>query len=43
MSTKVLILAGGLGTKLWPKSTKDKPKLFLKIASSKTMIQKTSS
>ncbi|BBJ28329.1 mannose-1-phosphate guanylyltransferase [Athalassotoga saccharophila] len=41
MSTKVLILAGGSGTRFWPKSTKDKPKQFLKITSDKTMIQET--
>jgi len=31
MSTKALILAGGSGTRFWPKSTKDKPKQFLRI------------
>ncbi|MGC9218828.1 MAG: mannose-1-phosphate guanylyltransferase [Athalassotoga sp.] len=41
MSVKVLILAGGSGTRFWPKSTKDKPKQFLKITSDKTMIQET--
>ncbi|MEM4065497.1 MAG: mannose-1-phosphate guanylyltransferase [Candidatus Micrarchaeaceae archaeon] len=41
MSTKALILAGGSGTRFWPKSTKDKPKQFLKITSDKTMIQET--
>ena len=41
MSTKVLILAGGSGTRFWPKSTKDKPKQFLQITSDRTMIQKT--
>jgi len=41
MSTKVLILAGGSGTRFWPKSTKDKPKQFLQITSDRTMIQET--
>jgi len=39
MSTKALILAGGSGTRFWPKSTKDKPKQFLRITSDRTMIQ----
>jgi len=43
LSVKALILVRGSGTRFWPKSTKDKPELFLKITSSKTMIQKTSS
>jgi len=33
ISTKALILAGGSGTRFWPKSTKDKPKQFLRITS----------
>jgi len=41
LSTKVLILAGGSGTRFWPKSTKENPKQFLKIISDKTMIQET--
>ena len=41
MSTKALILAGGSGTRFWPKSTKDKPKQFLRITSDRTMIQET--
>jgi len=41
MSTKALILAGGSGTRFWPKSTKDKPKQFLRIISDRTMIQET--
>jgi len=36
---KGLILAGGSGAKFWPKSTKDKPKQFLRITSDRTMIQ----
>ena len=41
MKIKALILAGGSGTRFWPKSTKEKPKQFLKITSDKTMIQET--
>jgi len=41
MSVKALILAGGSGTRFWPKSTKENPKQFLKITSDKTMIQET--
>jgi len=41
MSTKALILSGGSGTRFWPKSTKDKPKQFLRIISDRTMIQET--
>ena len=41
MSTKALIMAGGMGTRFWPKSTADKPKQFLKITSDRTMIQET--
>ena len=39
---KALILAGGSGTRFWPKSTQEKPKQFLKITSNElTMIQET--
>lgn len=43
MSNKncVLIMAGGKGTRFWPKSTEDKPKQFLKLVGEKTMIQET--
>lgn len=34
-----VILAGGGGTRLWPKSRKKTPKQFLKITSKKTMMQ----
>lgn len=37
----ILIMAGGKGTRFWPKSTEDKPKQFLKLTSDKTMIQLT--
>ncbi|RJP71719.1 MAG: mannose-1-phosphate guanylyltransferase [Candidatus Abyssobacteria bacterium SURF_17] len=36
-----VIMAGGSGTRLWPKSRKKKPKQLLDIVSSKTMIQET--
>lgn len=38
---KVLILAGGRGTRLWPLSRKHKPKQFQKLVSNKTMLQET--
>ena len=37
----ILIMAGGKGTRFWPKSTEAKPKQFLKLTSDKTMIQLT--
>lgn len=37
----VVILAGGSGTRLWPRSRESTPKQFLRIASSKTMLQLT--
>ncbi len=36
-----VILAGGGGTRLWPRSTKAKPKQFLRLLSDKTMLQET--
>lgn len=36
-----VILAGGLGTRFWPKSRIDNPKQFLKICEDITMIQAT--
>ena len=36
-----LIMAGGKGTRFWPKSTEEKPKQFLKLIGEKTMIQMT--
>ena len=36
-----LIMAGGKGTRFWPKSTEDKPKQFLNLVGNKTMIQET--
>ncbi len=38
---KILILAGGQGTRLWPLSRKQKPKQFQKLISKKTMLQET--
>ena len=38
---KAVILAGGGGTRLWPLSTKDRPKQFQKLVSDKTMIEET--
>ena len=35
------ILAGGSGTRLWPLSTKDTPKQFLRIPGPRTMLQET--
>jgi mannose-1-phosphate guanylyltransferase len=37
----IVILAGGAGTRLWPMSSKEKPKQFQKLVSSKTMLQET--
>jgi len=36
-----VIMAGGSGTRLWPRSRKRKPKQLLDIVSSRTMIQET--
>jgi len=38
---KIVILAGGAGTRLWPMSTESKPKQFQKLVSDRTMIQET--
>lgn len=38
---KVLILAGGKGTRLWPLSCSHKPKQFQKLFGKKTMLQTT--
>ena len=36
-----LIMAGGKGTRFWPKSTEEVPKQFLNLIDNKTMIQLT--
>lgn len=38
---KIVILAGGAGTRLWPLSTNEKPKQFQKLCSELTMFQET--
>ena len=38
---KIVILAGGAGTRLWPMSTKEKPKQFQALVSNRTMLQET--
>ncbi|MBU1119479.1 hypothetical protein KKH43_06380 [Patescibacteria group bacterium] len=38
---KIVIMAGGSGSRLWPKSRKDKPKQFTKVVGGKTMIEDT--
>lgn len=40
MKKIALILAGGSGYRLWPKSTKEKPKYLLNFFSDKTMIER---
>ncbi len=38
---RVLLLAGGGGTRLWPLSTEDRPKQFLPLLSSKSLLRET--
>lgn len=38
---KIVILAGGVGTRLWPMSSKKKPKQFQNLVSDKSMLQET--
>lgn len=40
VNIKIVLLAGGKGTRLWPISTDDMPKQFLKIYGDDTMIEK---
>ena len=37
----ILIMAGGKGTRFWPKSTEDTPKQFLSLVGENTMLQMT--
>ncbi|MHC4953303.1 MAG: mannose-1-phosphate guanylyltransferase [Planctomycetota bacterium] len=41
MSTHVVILAGGAGTRFWPAGRRDRPKQLLTIASENTMLRET--
>lgn len=41
MDIRVIIMAGGAGTRFWPLSRRKKPKQFLPIVSEKTMIEET--
>lgn len=43
MSRYAVIMAGGSGTRFWPRSTAKYPKQFLALTSKKTMIQLTAS
>ncbi len=38
---KILILAGGRGTRLWPLSTDERPKQFLRFGQKESLLQKT--
>lgn len=38
---KIVIMAGGSGTRLWPLSRKSKPKQFQKLVSDRTMLQES--
>lgn len=37
----IVLMAGGAGTRFWPRSRKDKPKQFLRIIGKNTMLQDT--
>jgi mannose-1-phosphate guanylyltransferase len=41
MDLRALIMAGGIGTRFWPLSRKQRPKQFLPILSHKTMLEET--
>ncbi|WP_342270930.1 sugar phosphate nucleotidyltransferase [Candidatus Tisiphia endosymbiont of Parasteatoda lunata] len=41
MKVKPVIMAGGLGTRLWPLSRQMQPKQFIKIFKNLSLIQKT--
>ncbi len=38
---KALIMAGGQGTRFWPQSVEDRPKQFLKLTGSATLLRET--
>jgi mannose-1-phosphate guanylyltransferase len=38
---RILLLAGGFGTRLWPLSTEERPKQFLALLSEKTLLRET--
>ena len=38
---RIIILAGGGGTRLWPMSRKDKPKQFCRLTSDRTILEET--
>ncbi|ULL17964.1 mannose-1-phosphate guanylyltransferase [Paenibacillus sp. H1-7] len=38
---KIIIMAGGQGTRFWPRSVKQKPKQFLSLTSTETMLQQS--
>ncbi|MFA5855438.1 MAG: sugar phosphate nucleotidyltransferase [Candidatus Gracilibacteria bacterium] len=38
---KIVILAGGAGTRLWPMSSRKKPKQFQRLISNKTLLEET--
>lgn len=40
-NTDILIAAGGTGTRLWPLSTKKKPKQFVKLMGDKSLLRQT--
>ncbi len=41
MNISAVVIAGGVGSRFWPLSRKEKPKQFLPIISDKTMIEET--
>jgi mannose-1-phosphate guanylyltransferase len=38
---KIIIMAGGKGSRLWPRSLEDRPKQFLALTSEESMLQQT--
>src|ERR1039458_8206564 len=38
---RALILAGGSGTRLWPRSTNERPKPFLKLTGGESLLRET--